>query len=515
MKFLRINMSKKEINVEGVPVQYAQLGGRGLTSAMISAEIPPTCNALGPDNKLIFAPGLLSGTTLVSTSRLSVGAKSPLTGAIKESNAGGTIATSLGKLGITAVIVEGKAPEGDLSILIIDKNGTAKLESAAGYTGMRTYELASNLFESFGKKNSILCIGPAGEFQLGSASIQSTDVDNRPCRAAGRGGLGAVMGSKGLKAVVVDSRGGGKDALTDPEKFRQAARSFAQAIRENPFTGKILPSLGTAALVGGVNSLGGFPSYNATEGQFDRWEKISGEALASTIKDRGGKTTHMGCSQCIIRCSNEYVNKNGGYVTSSLEYETIWSMGGMTGIDDMDTIAQLDFLCDDLGLDTMNTGVALAVAMDAGHAEFGDSKAALEMFEEIAQGTPFGKILGNGPDAVAKHLNHHRSPTAKHQSIAAYDPRAFQGIGVTYATSPMGADHTAGNLIGQYLSGALDPLGTKGQVEASLNAQIAMAGLDCTGLCLLAGGVLANPEASKAMVAMIGAKLGTKPESDV
>ncbi|MFC1884697.1 aldehyde ferredoxin oxidoreductase family protein [Thermodesulfobacteriota bacterium] len=508
MKFIRVNMSDNNLSVEDTPKEYKGLGGRGLTSIMINEEVPPLCDPLGPENKLIFAPGLLSGTSMVNTSRISIGAKSPLTGTIKESNAGGTVARSLGRLGINAIVVEGKAKEGELYLLIIDKEGNPRLESASEYKGMRTYALVSKLFEKYGDKNSVMCIGPAGEYLLGSASVQTSDVDGRPCRAAGRGGMGAVMGAKGLKAIVVDSGGKKPDTLSDPELFKKAAKVFAEEVKKNPFTGQMLPALGTAGLVGALNSLGGFPSYNATKGVFEGWEKISGEALAETINTRGGKAAHQGCSQCIINCSNEYVDKKGTFVTSSLEYETIWSMGGMTGIGDLDIIAQLDFLSDDIGLDTMNIGVAVAVAMDAGHKKFGDGQAAIDMLEEVARGTEFGIILGNGPEAVGKHLDHHRIPTVKKQSIAAYDPRALQGNGVTYATSPMGADHTAGNLIGHYLGGVLNPLEPEGQAKASRDAQISMASLDCIGLCLLAASALAAPEASEALMQMISAKLG-------
>lgn len=514
MKQIRVNMTNRQVSVEEVPAEYACLGGRGLTAAIISREVPAGCDPLGPKNKLVFAPGLLSGTSVVNTSRVSVGAKSPLTGTIKESNAGGKIGASLGRLGIIAVIVEGRAPEGALYQLVIDENGQARLEDASDCRGMRTYALAERLFAAHGQENTVMCIGPAGEYRLKSASIQATDVDGRPCRAAGRGGLGAVMGAKGLKALVVSTEGKSADAIADPGTFKEAAKVLAQAIQKNPFTGKMLPNLGTAGIVSAVNALGAFPSYNATKGVFDGWEKISGEAMAETIQKRGGKTKHLGCSQCIIQCSNEYVDEKGEYVTGSLEYETIWSMGAMTGIDDLDTIARLDFLCDDIGLDTMNTGVALAVAMDAGYKPFGDGQAAVEMLEEIARGTEMGKILGDGPVAVGRHFNHHRVPAVKGQSIAAYDPRGMQGNGVTYATSTMGADHTAGNLLGNYLAKQLDPLSAEGQVEASRSAQIAMAALDCTGLCLLAGVVLAAPDAAEALAKLISAKTGIAPGPD-
>jgi len=335
MKYIRVNMTSQTVHVEKVSKKYLGLGGRALTSIMINTEVPPTCDPLGPENKLIFAPGLLSGTTLVNTSRISIGAKSPLTNGIKESNAGGTVAVLLARIGIAAIIVEGQPLDDESWILKIEADGSPVLESAHTYKKMRTYSLTKKLFQSYGEKNSILCIGPAGEFKLTSASIQTTDVDGRPCRAAGRGGLGAVMGSKGLKAIVIAQQKQTAIKLSDPATFKDASKIFVESIKKNPFTGKLLPELGTAALVGIMNSFGAFPSYNATQGVYDAWEDISGEAMAETIKKRGGKTTHLGCSQCIIHCSNEYVDKNGEYVTSSMEYETIWSMGGMTGIDDL------------------------------------------------------------------------------------------------------------------------------------------------------------------------------------
>jgi aldehyde:ferredoxin oxidoreductase len=510
MNFIRVDMTRKTIRSEPVPRKYRGIGGRGLISILINDEVPPTCDPLGPENKLIFAPGLLGGTRLVNTSRIAVGGKSPLTGTIKESNAGGTIGDATGRLGITAIIVEGQARDGGLSYLKIDRNGKADLIDTGAKTGQRTYALVDHLFATYGADHAIMCIGPAGEQRLRSASIQSTDTKGRPCRAAGRGGLGAVMGAKGLKALIVDKRGDIADAIADPEAFARAAETFARVVRENPFVRDVMPKMGTAGLVAPVNSMGGFPSYNATQGVFDGWERISGEYMADLLARRGGKTGHKGCANCVIQCSNEFVDAQGRFVTSSLEYETIWSMGGMTGIKDLDVIARLDFLCDDLGIDTMGTGVGIAVAMDAGYRPFGDGQAAIEMVEAIARGTEFGKVLGNGPEAVGKHFNHHRVPVVKGQSISGYDPRAMQGNAVTYATSPMGADHTAGNLVSEYVTGKLDPLKKEGQVAASRNSQIAMALVDSIGLCVLASSVLASAEGNAAFLDAINAKLGTR-----
>jgi aldehyde:ferredoxin oxidoreductase len=319
-----------------------------------------------------------------------------------------------------------------------------------------------------------------------------------------------VMGAKGLKALLVDQRGKNADPIADPKAFKEAVKAVTQMVKADHMNAEVMPKLGTAALVAPVNSMGAFPSYNARKGVLDGWERISGETMAELIQERGGNPTHMGCTQCTIHCSNVFVDEEGKYVTSSLEYETIWAMGGMNGITDLDTIARLDKLCDDIGVDTMSTGVAMAVAMDAGYKEFGDAEAVVAMVEEIGQGTEFGRILGSGPAAVGKHFNHDRVPVVKGQSIAAYDPRAMLGHGVTYTTSAMGADHTAGNVVGAYLTQMLDPLNPEGQVETSRFLQIAMAAFDTMGQCFMADVALLSPEGFEAFGKVIGAKVGTQ-----
>ncbi len=511
MVFLKVNMTTGTVDFEPVPEDYRILGGRGLTSRMINEEVPPDCDPLGPDNKLIFAPGYLSGTPLVNTSRLSIGAKSPLTGGIKESNVGGTAAADLAGLGIRAVIVEGKPAGGKLHVLKIESGNKAELTEAGECAGLRTYAAVDRLRKTHGDKIGLTLIGPAGERMLNSASIQTTDVDGRPCRAAGRGGLGAVMASKGLKALVVARGGRNAAPLADPQAFGTAAKAYARDVRADEFSAADLPEFGSALLVAPINAAGGFPTRNAREGQFEGADKIGGEALAAVIEERGGVKAHRGCSQCIVRCSNVYVDPQGRYVTSSLEYETIWSMGAMIGVDDLDIIARLDFLCDDIGLDTIGTGVAIAVAMDAGYREFGDGPAAIKMVEEVAQGTEMGRIIGNGPAAVGEHFLHDRVPVMKGQSMAAYDPRAFQGMAVTYATTPMGGDHTAGWVVDQNLEefgGTLDRFSAEGQVEASRDTQIHMAAVDTVGICDFAQTGLATEAGPGNVNAMIAAKSG-------
>ena len=510
MKILRVDMTTETITNEDIEPAFTGMGGRGLTSFFINSEVPPMCDPLGPENILIFAPGYLSGSALVNSSRLSIGAKSPLTGGIKESNVGGTVASDLGHIGISAIIIEGKPEKNQFFILKIDEAGNAALEDAAAYWGKRTYDLVAALKEAHGEDKSITCIGPAGESQFSAASIQTTDMDGYPCRAAGRGGLGAVMGSKGLKAIVVDKNAQKAEPIQDTKTFKDCAKIFAQAVIKDEFTGE-LAELGSAVLVEPINAAGAFPTRNARAGQFEDADKISGETMAQIIKNRGGKPNHKGCAQCIINCSNVYVDEQGKYVTSSLEYETIWAMGGMLGNKDLDAIAKLDFLCDDIGLDTISTGVAIAVAMDAGYKEFGDAKAAIEMVEEVAKGTDFGKILGHGPERVGKHFNHDRVPVVKGQSIAAYDPRAIQGMAVTYATSPMGGDHTAGFVVESNLEefgGTLDRFSAEGQVEASRDAQIHMVLVDTVGICDFAQTGFGAPDGVGNVCRMVAAKSG-------
>jgi len=265
-------------------------------------------------------------------------------------------------------------------------------------------------------------------------------------------------------------------------------------------------------LVGPMNAMGAFPARNAMQGALAGWEQISGDALLELISRRGGKPTHAGCSNCIIGCSNVVIDEKGAYVTSGLEYETIWALGGMCEIADLDAIARFDYLCDDLGVDTMNAGCALAVAMEAGVCQFGDGAAALELLAEVRAGSEVGRLIGTGPAAVGRVYGIERVPVVKNQSIAGYDPRAIQGMGVTYATSPMGADHTAGWTVAaciEAMGGTLDPLSPVGQVACSQQAQIHQAAFDCTGLCQFTGFPLSDdPEGASGMLDMLSARHG-------
>jgi aldehyde:ferredoxin oxidoreductase len=506
-KLIRVDMSGLKIKSEETPKEYSALGGRGLTSMIIFKEVPAGCDPLGGKNKLVIAPGALTGTTAPNSGRFSVGVKSPLTGGIKESNAGGTAGFKIGRLGIDAIVVEGTKTDDEWHILHLSKQG-AELIRGTEYQGVKNYELAGILHSRFGERVGIISIGPVGEMKLSTATIASTDTSGFPCRHAARGGPGAVMGSKGLKAIVIDDEGAPRISFAEPEKFRAGARKCAKAFKDNAFTNR-LKVFGTPILVGAINAAGALPTRNFREGTFKDADKINGEYMHDVIVQRGGKTSHAGCSTCIIQCSNVYLDEKGDYLTSSLEYETIWAHGANLGISDLDSIARADRLCDEYGIDTMEIGVAIAVAMEAGIKSFGDSKGALELIEEVGKGTVLGRLLGSGSWIAGKVLGVTRVPAVKHQAMAAYDPRALHGMGVTYATSTMGADHTAGVMVHQNLEGELHPHKAEGQVDTCRQVQIRLAAVDCTGLCLLANRpIFLNPDGLQGLLEMMGAKYG-------
>jgi len=516
-QILRINLTDRSAKIEPIPEVYQKLGGRGLTSAIVGREVDPLCDALGPNNKLVFAPGLLGGTVAPTSGRISFGGKSPLTGTIKESNSGGQAGQYLARLGIQAVVVEGTASAGKWCKVVVTKDG-ARIEDASDVAGLNNYDTVAKLQEQYGTKTGCISIGRAGEMLLSAASIAVTDRENRPTRHAGRGGLGAVMGSKRLKAVVLDPQGADRVPLVDAEAFKAAQRKFLNALNSHPVTSEGLPTYGTNVLTNILNEAGGLPTRNFSSGQFEGAEKVSGEREHDIMKARGGNPTHGCHSGCTIRCSGIYVDKDGHFMSKAPEYETVWANGPNCGIDDMDAIARMDRLYDDIGLDTIEVGAAMAVAMEGGVLPFGDAEGAIRLIQEIGEGTPRGRILGSGALVTGKVFGVNRIPVVKGQAMPAYDPRAVKGMGVTYATSTMGADHTAGyataaNILG--VGGKVDALKPEGQAELSKNLQIATAALDSTGLCLFtAFAVLDDPTALEGICEMISAKYGMPFSAD-
>jgi len=515
MRIIRLDMTNLSVKTEEVPEKYRLLGGRALTSRIVVDEVDPTCNPIGPYNKLVFAPGLLSGTKAPSSGRLSVGAKSPLTGGIKEANAGGISAQRLANAGVKALVVEGAARE-KWYILKIDGNGQQLIE-ADELAGKGTYELLDILRGKYGSKTAIISIGPAGEMKLMNAGVSTCDQEGSTGRYAGRGGLGAVMGSKGLKAIVIDSPSYFDAPVAEGERFQEAARKFSGILREHPVCGQGLPSFGTNVLMNIVNEAGALPTRNFRLGRFEHANAVGGETLAEVAVKRGGLATH-GCHPgCVMRCSNSYPLPDGK-VVSPIEYESAWSLGPHCEIKDLDVIGKLNYICNDVGLDTIEAGGTLGIAMEAGIIPWGDGERAVELLEEVGKGTPLGRIIGNGAVFTAKAFGVSKVGAVKGQHMPAYDPRSAKGIGVTYATSPMGADHTAGYAITANIlkvGGFVDPLQAEGQVELSRNLQIATALVDSSGLCLfVAFALLDNPEGLPTMVEMLNAQYALSLDVD-
>lgn len=484
-KIIRINMGNLSVSEEKDTAVYSTLGGRGLTSRIVSQEVPPNCMPLSSENKIVFAPGLLTGTSASSSGRLSVGAKSPLTGGIKESNVGGTVGQAIAKLGIKALVLEGK-PDAEKSYILEVSAEGIRFRGADELKAKTNYEVGHYLAKRYGGQVAYMTIGPAGEAQLPIATVAVSDLEGRPTRHAGRGGMGAVLGSKGIKAMVFLGKGQKKEAK-DQKRYQEAVKAFAKELAGSK---KALTRFGTAVLVNVINEARALPVKNFRYGSLANPEPISGETLAKNCESRGGRTGH-GCHPgCVIRCSNIYHNAEGKYLTSALEYETIVLLGSNCGLEDLDQIAELDFMCDDFGLDTMETGAALAVAMEAGLMEWGDFEEMKRHIKEMAKGTLVGRVLGQGAAGAGKTLGVARIPAVKGQALAGYDPRVLKGTGVTYATSPMGADHTAGNCLPGRTG--LNDRDAHGQAQASREIQLFTTLCDNLGLCIFVGPVKEN-----------------------
>ena len=513
MKLLRVNMSQLQVQWEPVPAAYERLGGRGLTSKLLLEEIPPQCDALGPHNKLVVAPGLLGGAGVTTAGRLSIGAKSPLTGGVKEANAGGTAGDTLGKLGLKAIVVEGQAQRQELYVLHVT-NDAAELVPGGALRGLGTYGTADQLQAQYGADCTVLCIGQAGEYLLHGADIACTGEGDQHSNHAARGGLGAVMGSKGLKAIVID-KADQSVPYSDVELFRTSARRFAQELINDP---KLGPKggthlYGTSAITGAVNEMGSLPTRNFASGSFEQSADLRGEHLREVVLARGGRTGTRCMPGCVIACRNLYVDEAGQAIVGTLQYETIALIGSNLGLGNLDDVARLNYLCNDFGLDTIETGAALGVAIEAGLAKFGDFESIAGLLKQVGEGTVLGRLIGCGAVTTGRVLGIRRVPAVLGQAMPGYDPRSLKGNGVTYATSPQGADHTAGNAFGA--RNQVNPLAVQGQKELSLKLQIISAMLDSTGLCLFARPpVIADPQLMVDMVNGIYGWGWTKEELD-
>ena len=514
-------MTNLTTETQEVPEKYRAMGGRWLTDSIVSDEVDPQCHPLGPNNKVVFAPGIVTGTSAPSSGRISVGGKSPLTGGIKEANAGSPFSQKLARLGVHALVIEGQPEEKEnLWLLKLDKDGP-ELHPADEWAGRGLHEAYPAIFTKYGDDVGVEAIGVAGEMLMANAGICFNDIDNRPSRYAGRGGLGAVLGSKGLKAIVVDDKGASGVEIADQKIFKAGTEKLVKALTTHDITkpGGSLNTYGTAVLINIMNEAGGLPTRNFRDGRFEGAEATSGEAINDTCKERGGAgmTGHPCHPGCIIKCSNVWAKPDGSEHVSCIEYESDWAFGANCGIDDLDAIAELIRLCNDYGLDTIEAGGTIAVAMEAGLAEFGDSAKAIELMKEIGSGTPLGRVLGNGAATTGSVYGVVRVPGVKGQNMPAYSPRAVKGIGVIYATTPMGADHTAGYTI------APEILGVGGESDAldadkaalARGFQEATGFIDTTGYCLfIAFAVLDIAEGLEGTVESCNGVLGTSWTTD-
>jgi aldehyde:ferredoxin oxidoreductase len=479
---LRVNMSTGQSAAEPLPPAYERLAARALSSRIVADEVPATCEPLGPDNKVVFTGGYFAGTSLTSAMRTSVGGKAPLTGTIKESNAGGTLSMKLALHGYRALVIEGEAAEGTLHILHVGADG-ARLLPADDLRGKGNLELAPLLRERFGDRAGIASIGQAGEQYLSAAAIAHSDGDGRLSRISARGGLAAVMGRKGLKAIVIDDVKGVMPKAVDVGAWRSGQREYTTIVDQSPLT-KMYRSVGTSGMVRVMQGNAGLPTRNYRDGQFEEFEGLTAETFVQNITERGGagNPTHACMPGCIIRCSNIYPDPDGKEIVSPVEFETIGMMGSNLGIGDLDVVAQLNRLCNDFGLDTIEMGVTLGVVMESGMIPFGDGAGAIRLLEEVGKGTVLGRLLGSGALITGKTLGVRRIPHVKGQGLPAYEPRAMKALGVTYATSPMGGDHTAGHTI-RFTTEHRDAANA---VDVSRRAQIAFTIYDCMGVCIFA-----------------------------
>ena len=495
MKIIRINFNSSSIQIEEIKrdSKYFLLGGRGLTSQIVYDEVPPECDPLDKKNKLILANGVLAGSSFPNSARTSVGGKSPLTNGIKEANVGGRAAMMLARLGIRALVLEGKSS--NLKILIVNQDGIQILPGEE-YKGLGNYSLHEKLKARYGEKIGIYSIGPVGEYLMKSATVAANDLEGFPSRHAARGGLGAVMGSKGVKAIIIFPTKESKMKIHNIKKFKEVTSHFAKTLAETKETFSIF---GTSLMMKAMSMYGGIPTKNFQMGSFDKIEKISGESLHQLVVARGGKKRLACCPTCVIRCSNLIVDKDGNHITSSLEYETMALNGSNLMIDDLDSLAYIDHYCDDVGIDTIEYGGTVGVAMDCGEIDWGNAQEVIRILnEEIRNNTSMGKLYGNGVKVIGEQLKAKRVPQVKGQGISAYDCRIFKAMGATYATSPMGADHTSGAAIAGRVASQHKDYGeltdNNVKLDLSFELQVYTTILDSMGCCYFIGPSYENLE---------------------
>ena len=478
-QYLKIDLINKKIKKETFSGERLARAGRYFIAEQLVAAGAATVDPMGPQNPLIFSAGPFAGSNFSNANRTSVGCKSPLTGGIKESNAGGSFGLALGQLSIAGFTLDGASE--DWVVLHIKKDFEVEWHGAENLIGKGNFEAAKLLHDKFGEKVSLAICGPVGEYGGLLAGIAMSDTDKRPTRLSARGGVGAVMGSKKVKAIVVDldkmpefsERKGLLKGIKDYGKLLQADEAITA-----------LKDYGTAMMADYTNYVGGLPVNNFSSGhqKSDDGEnfKMGGQFIRNQNLERGGETSHACMPGCRIECSNVYADEDGNEIASPVEYETLGLMGTNCGISDPDELARLNWFANDLGIDTIEAGAMMGVLLEAGLAEFGDVKFLTNVLQEIREGTENGRLWAQGTGIVGEHYKIKRIPVIKNQGISAYDPRVIEVTGISMMLTAQGADHTTGNVAKfESLDKDVDEL-----VSTSLETQVVCATADSLGLCV-------------------------------
>src|SRR6266542_2717290 len=480
---IRLNdrtITKRELDGEAVVKAGRYLIAKTLLELGAAAADP-----LSPQNPLIFSAGPFAGTSFSNANRTSVGCKSPLTGGVKEANGGGTFSYGLGHHKIAGFTLHGASP--DWVVIHFKKDGTIHFDDAKPYLGKGNFEAQSKLHAHYGKKVTIALCGPVGEYQGLLAGIAFSDKDGRPARLAARGGVGAVMGSKKVKAIVVDLDK--IPSFHEPKKVNASIKDYAKMLQADGIV---------------QNFCAGRQADLSAGEKF----KMGGDYIGQLNTSRGGEHTHACMPGCVIQCSNVYHDAAGKEVVSPVEYETLGLFGTNCGISDPDDLAQLNHVANDLGVDTIELGAMLAVLMEAGLGAFGDVKFMTDCLVEIRKGTEKGRIWAQGTARVGEHYKVRRVPVIKKQAISAYDPRVVEATGISMMATAQGADHTAGNLP-RLKTRELD---LESLLSQSLAHQARVAANDSLGLCIF-GMSVTNPN-TEWLANAINAAHGTSLTAD-
>ena len=482
-EYLHIDLNSRTVHRDELHGEAIARSGRYLIAKTLVECGAARVDPLAPENPLIFSAGPFAGTNFSNANRLSIGCKSPLTGGIKEANAGGTFGFALGQLGMSGLTLEGCSK--DWIVIHLSKDGEITFDSAEPYMGLGNFEAAARLHEQYGKKVSIGLCGPVGEYGGLLSGIAFSDTDLRPSRLAARGGVGAVMASKRVKAVVAELNR--MPQLHDRKKVIGAVKEYNAKLNEDEIA-QNQKTYGTALMADVQNYIGGLPVRNFSEGRIvedDETMAMGGQHIRELQLERGGQTAHACMPGCTIECSNVYVDKDGNEVSSPVEYETLGLMGTNCGLTDPDDLARVNFIANDLGIDTIETGAMIAVLMDADVGKFGDVKFMEDVLEEIRIGSDLGRLWAQGTARVGAHYKVERVPVIKQQAISAYDPRVVEATGITMMVTAQGADHTAGNVPKLDCTNmTVDEV-----VAASMESQLVMASSDALGLCIFGRGV--------------------------